>query len=116
VHNIGKRLKGLDMTNEENGSKKYRKFSSELKSEVCKLAAGGLQTYKELGDKFDIPPGLIGRWFRASQEEGVEAFRGRGNRAELEAENVRLRKENNELRQEREILKKAAAYFAKHQA
>ena len=41
-------------------------------------------------------------------------FRGRGNRTELEAENQRLKKENGDLRQEREILKKAAAYFAKN--
>ena len=39
---------------------------------------------------------------------------GRGNRTEPEAENQRLKKENSDLRQEREILKKAAAYFAKH--
>ncbi|RIL10738.1 MAG: hypothetical protein DCC75_03745 [Proteobacteria bacterium] len=104
------------MTNSAVTKRKYRKFSAELKSEVCKLAEAGLQTYKELGEKFDIPAGLIGKWLRASREEGADAFRGRGNRAELEAENTRLRKELNDLRQEKEILKKAAAYFAKHQA
>ena len=96
--------------------KKYRKFSKDLKSEVCKLAATGVQSYRELGEKFDIPAGLIGKWLRLAQEEGADAFRGRGNRAELEAENVRLRKELSDLRVEQEILKKAAAYFAKNQA
>jgi len=109
-------MKGLDMTNSERTKRKYRKFSADLKSEVCRLAESGLQSYKELGEKFEIPPGLIGKWLRASREEGGDAFRGRGNRAELEAEIVRLNKENNDLRQEKEILKKAAAYFAKHQA
>lgn len=104
------------MTKIEAGKRQYRKFSSELKSEVCKLAESGLQTHKELGDKFDIPAGLIGKWLRANQEQGTDAFRGRGNRTELEAEIARLRKENKDLRLEQEILKKAAAYFAKNQA
>ena len=104
------------MSSSEGTKRKYRKFSPELKAEVCKLAEAGLQTYKELGEKFDIPPALIGRWLKMSQEEGRDAFRGRGNRTELEAENLRLRKELSELREEKEILKKAAAYFAKHQA
>ena len=104
------------MTNSESSKREYRKFSKELKSEVCKLASNGLQTHKELGEKFDVPPGLIGKWIKASQTEGAEAFRGRGSRTELEAENAQLKKENSELRQERDILKKAAAYFAKHQA
>ena len=42
------------MMNSESGKRKYRKFPSELKSEVCKQAESGLQTYKELGEKFDI--------------------------------------------------------------
>lgn len=104
------------MTNSEMKRKPYRQFSSELKSEVCKLAESGQQTYRELGIKFDIPHGLIGKWVRARRAEGSDAFRGQGNRAVLEAENVRLRKENQDLRLEQEILKKAAAYFAKNQA
>ena len=104
------------MTNKEDSKRKYRKFTAELKSEVCKLAESKLQTHKELGAKFDIPPALIGKWLKAKKQEGVDAFRGRGNRAELEAENIRLRKELSDLKQEQEILKKAAAYFAKNQA
>ena len=103
------------MTKTEKAKRQYRKYSAELKSEICKLAQSGLQTHKELGVKFDIPHDLIRKWLRASQEEGTNAFRGRGNRTELEAEISRLHKENNELREEKEILKKAAAYFAKHQ-
>lgn len=104
------------MTNKEGTKRKYRKFSPALKSEVCKLAESGTQSYKELGAKFDISPGLISKWVISRREEGTEAFRGRGNRVELEAENVRLRKELSDLRLEQEILKKAAAYFAKNQA
>ena len=103
------------MTKAVEGKRKYRKYSKELKTEVCDLAALGRQTYQELGDKFEIDPYLISKWMRARKREGEEAFRGRGNRTELEAENATLRKEVAELRQEKEILKKAAAYFAKNQ-
>jgi transposase len=94
----------------------YRKYSKELKEEVCQLAESGTLTYKELGAKFEIHPTLISKWLAARRSDGSEAFRGRGIRTELEAELSRLKKENNDLKLEREILKKAAAYFAKHQA
>ena len=98
------------------GSRKYQKYDKDLKEEVCKLAEAGTLSHKELGAKFDIAPNLISKWVTARRNNGSEAFRGRGVRTEIEAENVRLRKENSDLKQEREILKKAAAYFAKHLA
>lgn len=106
------------MTKDEtkSGSRPYRKYSKELKEEVCQIAESGNLSHKELGSKFEIDPTLISKWLAARRADGSEAFRGRGVRTELEAENARLKKENNDLKLEREILKKAAAYFAKHQA
>ncbi|MFN4896789.1 MAG: transposase [Pseudomonadota bacterium] len=106
------------MRKEENksGVRQYRKYSKELKEEVCQLAESSELSHKELGAKFEIDPTLISKWLAARRNDGAEAFRGRGVRTELEAELSRLKKENSDLKQEREILKKAAAYFAKHQA
>lgn len=104
------------MTSKETKPRTYRQFSADLKAEVCKEAEKGVQTHKELGEKFNVPAGLISKWQRAQARDGMEAFRGRGNRAAAEAEIARLKKENQELRLEKEILKKAAAYFAKNQS
>jgi transposase len=102
------------MTKVEETKRTYRKYSKDLKQEVCSLADEGKQTYKELGDKFEIDPYLISKWMRSRGKDEEQAFRGRGNRTDLEAENARLRSENRDLRQEQEILKKAAAYFARN--
>ena len=99
----------------ESKRKPYKKYSAELKAEVVAIAERQELSLKEIGEKFDIDPPLISKWLKAKRLEGAEAFRGRGNRTELEAENERLRREVRELKLEQEILKKAAAYFAKHQ-
>lgn len=98
----------------EEKKRAYRRYSRELKEEVCRLALSNTMKHKELAQKFDLDPSLITKWVKSHEQEGSEAFRGRGNRRLLEAENQRLRKENQVLKEEREILKKATAYFAKH--
>ena len=50
------------------------------------------------------------------QTYGDKAFVGKGHLKPADAELRKLRKENERLRMENEILKKAAAYFAKHPA
>ena len=102
------------MTRKETKRKPYKKYSAALKAEVVSLAERGDLSQKEVAEKFDIDPALISKWLRAKRADGDEAFRGRGNRTALEAENERLRKEVRELKLEQEILKKASAYFAKH--
>ncbi len=55
----------------------------------------------------------MSRWVRAARGEGADAFRGHGQRTPLEEENFELRQLVKQLEEERAILKKAAAYFAK---
>ena len=68
------------------------------------------QVARELG----IEEGSLRRWKRRLEEEGDGAFPGRGKARKLvrDEELERLRKEVSRLRQERDILKKAVAYFA----
>jgi transposase len=58
---------------------------------------------------------MLYRWRSEQLHEGADAFRGNGRRTAEEDELVRLRRENAELKMERDILKKAAAWFAKQQ-
>lgn len=57
---------------------------------------------------------MLRKWKESLSEDGAEAFRGRGNRTAVESELELLRAEVRQLKEEQEILKKAAAYFAKH--
>ena len=70
-------------------------------------------TQEETGRRLSIPKGNIGNWVGAAKAALRKGNPGEQSVAELAAENVRLRKELAEARMEREILKKATAYFAK---
>ena len=92
---------------------KRKKYTKEFKLEALKLAeeVGVPQATKDLG----LCDGLIYNWRKAAKREGTDAFRGNGRLTERDEELRRLREENRILRMEREILKKATAFFASHQ-
>ena len=70
-------------------------------------------TQEESARRLSLPKGTIGNWVKASRSGRAPAKPGDQSMAELAKENNRLRRELAEARMEREILKKAAAYFAK---
>lgn len=92
-----------------------RQYTAEFKVEAVRLAAsvGGLEASKRLG----IPDSTISNWVRLSREgqlPDVPAVVGsKRTPSDLEAENHRLRQELASARLDLEIVKKAAAYFAK---
>lgn len=90
-----------------------RSYSDELKSEAVKMVNEQGLSQKEVSHRLSIPKGTIANWVAASKSGRVPSRPGDPSVAELAAENRRLRKELAEARMEREILKKAAAYFAK---
>jgi transposase len=92
---------------------KKRSYSDELKSEAVKMVNEQGLSQEEVGKRLSIPKGTIASWVAASKSGRSAARPGDPSVAELAAENRRLRKELAEARMEREILKKAAAYFAK---
>ena len=93
--------------------KERRKYSDELKHEAVKMVNEQGLTQEETAMRLSLPKGTVGNWIVASKTIRHTAKPGEQSVAELCAENAKLRKELAEARMEREILKKAAAYFAK---
>jgi transposase len=98
---------------EKEQMKEQRRYSAELKAEAVKMVIEQGLTQKETGKRLSIPKGNIGNWVGAAKAAFSNGSPGEQSVAELARENARLRKELAEARMEREILKKATAYFAK---
>ncbi len=93
---------------------KRKSYSKEFKRQAVEMLEARAGKPKEVCAAVGVPHGMLYRWRAELEKEGAEAFRGRGNRLQLEEENRQLRREVERLKLEQEILKKAAAYFAKH--
>jgi len=89
--------------------RKRRKYTKEFKEESVKLITEQGYSYAEAGRNLGVNPNLISKWKR--EIEGDES----GSTVSMQADLRRLRKDNKRLKLEREILKKAAAFFAKEQ-
>jgi transposase len=91
--------------------KRRRSFTSEFKAEAVRLVTEKDYSVREAADSLGIGETLLRRWKEKQAESGerVEGTNGTGLQDELR----RLRTENKRLLMEREILKKAAAFFAK---
>ena len=91
-----------------------RSYSKEFKEEACKLVKKEGIKPAVVAEKLGINKVMLYRWIDEYETYGNEAFVGKGHLRSDDAELRKLRKENERLKMENEILKKAAAYFAKH--
>ena len=89
--------------------KSGRRYSPELQQQMVRLVRAG-RTPKELGREFEPSEQTIRNWVK--QAELDEGSRTDGLKTEEREELARLRRENARLKEEREILSKAAAWFA----
>lgn len=90
-----------------------RTYSRDFKIKVCELVIKDNLSTAIVAEKFGLHRVMVHRWVSEYQEYGTEAFVGTGHQKAADAELRKLRKENEYLKMENEILKKAAAYFAK---
>lgn len=89
-----------------------RRFTKDFKLEAVRLSNQPEVIICEVARNLGIRVKELYRWRHEYKEEQTEAFRGKGRRRTREEEVARLRRENEQLRMEREILKKATAFFA----
>ena len=90
---------------------KRRSYTLEFKHEAVRLIADEGQRIAEVARNLGINATMLGRWKREALEG--DAFPGKGRMKQMEEELHRLRRENRQLKMDREILKKAAAFFAR---
>ena len=93
-----------------------RTFSKDFKIKACELVLNDGIKPIVVAEKMSIGLTMLYRWIDEYETYGEEAFVGKGKQRSSDAELRQLRKENERLKMEMEILKKAAAYFAKHPA
>jgi transposase len=90
-----------------------RKFSREFKLEAVSLVRDRGVAVAQAARDLDVHDNVLRKWVRELGKDAKHAFPGHGQMKPEQAEIDRLRKEVAKLKAERDILKKAAAYFAK---
>lgn len=86
-----------------------RKFTDEFKAETVKLIKTSGRSVGSVARELNIGETVVRRWVQHAEASGSADSLSPDERTELQ----RLRKENQELRMEKEILRKATAFFAK---
>jgi transposase len=90
-----------------------RQFSREFKLEAVRLVKDRGVSVAQAARDLDVHENVLRKWIRETTADPQHAFPGNGVMKPEQAEIERLKKEVAKLRMERDILKKAAAYFAK---
>ena len=96
--------------------KRRAQFTREFKLEAVRLLDEGKKPASDLARELGVRRNQLYKWKEAFDKNGQEAFPGTGRRRGVEtqaAENARLKRELAQAKEEVEILKKAAAFFAK---
>lgn len=92
--------------------RRRRSFSSEYKAEVVNLVREGGKGIGQVCRELDLTESAVRNWVRQAEIDEKGGSDGNLTSAERE-ELTKLRRENARLRMERDILKKATAFFAK---
>ena len=93
-------------------NKRRRDYTDEFKKGAVSLALKS-SSVKKAADRLGVPEGTLNNWMRNPTSNKKTQPNEKSNYIDLAEELKKLRKENARLREEREILKKAATFFAK---
>ena len=92
---------------------KRRKFTREFKLEAVRLIKERGVSYAQASQDLGVHVSQLRNWVKAFGDDPQHAFPGHGQMKPEQEEIARLKREVAKLKAERDILKKAAAYFAK---
>ena len=92
----------------------HGRYTKEFREEAVRMVLDGGMALPEAARRLALPPSTLGNWVKA-HKAGKLGEIGKTHRplTEIEMELARVKRELAEVKMEREILKKAAAYFAK---
>ena len=90
-----------------------RKFTREFKLEAVRLVQERGVSYAQASEDLGVHPTQLRNWVKALADDPQHSFPGHGQMKPEQSEIARLKREVARLKAERDILKKAAAYFAK---
>jgi transposase len=93
--------------------KSQQRYTAEFRAEAVRMMEQEGLSQAQAAQRLGIPEGTLSNWVLRARRATAPAGPGSPSVAELQAEVKRLRKELARAELEREILKKAAAYFAK---
>ena len=89
-----------------------KRYDKEFKIEAVRLASEPGNTQAQVQRELGIGQGVISRWKRELRADSEHALPGKGHLKPQDEEVHRLKRENERLRRERDILKKAVAIFS----
>lgn len=92
--------------------RKRKQYTREFKVDAVRLAREPDRSLSEVARNLGIPKTMLFRWGQELDSQGTDAFRGHGQRTAQADEVWKLKQELAKVTEERDILKKALAYFA----
>lgn len=92
-----------------------KRFEKEFKITAVKIVLEGKQSLSSLAKELGVNVNTLQNWKKQYLKDKEDSFPGKGYQTPLEAENTRLKKELARVTQQRDFLKKAAAFFAAHE-
>jgi transposase len=95
-------------------AKTRKTYTAEFKLQAVRMVTDQHLAVAEVARRLGVTEGRLHDWLKAFRAQGTDAFPGHGRLSPQEEELHRLRAEVKRLQAERDILKKAAAYFASH--
>ena len=94
--------------------RKRGRYSKEFKVEAVRLLQEGEKNASQLAKELDVKRTLLYRWKDQIEQKGEASFQGSGRPTkDRQSEISKLKQELKDVKEERDILKKAAAYFAR---